>query len=301
MRGVVLEAAGFRRIVRGRDHDAVGQAGLAAAIVGEDGVRDRRGRGVVIVFRQHDIDAVGGKHLERTGQGRLGERMGVDTQEERTVGLLLSAVEANGLGDGQDVPLVERAIEGRATVTRGAKGNPLLRNLGIGALFIIGGDQLWYVDQVTRLGQLSSSGIDGIQGGSTSAFTMVQYLDRPLSRMRGWPVSRFSKIFKVGCAGKGARCLKRNEQTARRHVSTSTSLEPGGGLTYWQESLTMPQSTHDRVAELHNLAAHAHSAAATAHGKGDHLTAHELSMQAHEHSVNAHKLSEELALKAGKA
>ncbi len=62
---------------------------------------------------------------------------------------------------------------------------------------------------------------------------------------------------------------------------------------------TMPQSTHDRVAELHNLAAHAHFAAATAHGKGDHLTAHELSMQAHEHSVNAHKLSEELAAEGG--
>ena len=29
----------------------------------------------------------------------------------------------------------------------------------------------------------------------------------------------------------------------------------------------MPQSTHDRIAELHNLAAHAHAAAATAHGK----------------------------------
>ena len=50
----------------------------------------------------------------------------------------------------------------------------------------------------------------------------------------------------------------------------------------------MPQSTHDRVAELHNLAAHAHTAAATAHGKGDHLTAHELSKQAHEHSTKAH-------------
>ena len=47
----------------------------------------------------------------------------------------------------------------------------------------------------------------------------------------------------------------------------------------------MPQSPHDRVAELHNLAAHAHAAAATAHGKGDHLTAHELSEQAHEHSI----------------
>ena len=62
----------------------------------------------------------------------------------------------------------------------------------------------------------------------------------------------------------------------------------------------MPQSTHDRAAELHNLAAHAHAAAATAHGKGDHLTASELSKQAHEHSMNANKLVEELRTKAAR-
>jgi hypothetical protein len=56
----------------------------------------------------------------------------------------------------------------------------------------------------------------------------------------------------------------------------------------------MPQTTHDRAAELHNLAAHAHSAAATEHGKGDHLTAHELSKQAFEHSRNAHRHTEEM-------
>jgi hypothetical protein len=49
----------------------------------------------------------------------------------------------------------------------------------------------------------------------------------------------------------------------------------------------MPQSIHNRAAELHNLAIHAHTTAAAAHGKGDHLTAHELSKQAHEHSMNA--------------
>ena len=63
---------------------------------------------------------------------------------------------------------------------------------------------------------------------------------------------------------------------------------------------TMPQSTHDRIAELHNLAAHAHSAAATAHGKGDHLTAHELSKHAHEHSKNAFRHSEEAVAEAPK-
>jgi hypothetical protein len=55
----------------------------------------------------------------------------------------------------------------------------------------------------------------------------------------------------------------------------------------------MPQSTHDRTAELHNLAEHAHAAAAVAHGKGDHLTAHELSKKALEHSMNAYRHSEE--------
>jgi hypothetical protein len=66
----------------------------------------------------------------------------------------------------------------------------------------------------------------------------------------------------------------------------------------------MPQSPHDRIAELHNQAAHAHASAATAHGKGDHLTAHELSKKALEHSVNANWHSEQLtqeAEPAGKA
>jgi hypothetical protein len=62
----------------------------------------------------------------------------------------------------------------------------------------------------------------------------------------------------------------------------------------------MPQSTHDRAAELHNLTAHAHAAAATAHGKGDRLTAHELSKQAHEHSMNVNKLVEQLGAKAAR-
>jgi hypothetical protein len=61
----------------------------------------------------------------------------------------------------------------------------------------------------------------------------------------------------------------------------------------------MPQSTHDRAAELHNLAVHAHAAAAVAHNKGDHRTAHELTRQAHEHSTKVLELSEELAAKNG--
>jgi hypothetical protein len=63
----------------------------------------------------------------------------------------------------------------------------------------------------------------------------------------------------------------------------------------------MPQSTHDRAAELHNLAEHAHAVTAVAHGKEDHLTAHELSTKANEQSQNAHRLSVELAAEREKS
>lgn len=57
----------------------------------------------------------------------------------------------------------------------------------------------------------------------------------------------------------------------------------------------MPQSIHNRAAELHNLAIHAHQSAAAAHGKGDHLTAHELSKRALEHSMKAFGFAQKLA------
>jgi hypothetical protein len=78
--------------------------------------------------------------------------------------------------------------------------------------------------------------------------------------------------------------------------------EVGQPYSYPSNSLqvrdTMPQSVHDRAAELHNLAAHAHAAAAAAHGTGDHLTAHELTRRAHEHSVSAHEFALQLAVEA---
>jgi hypothetical protein len=53
----------------------------------------------------------------------------------------------------------------------------------------------------------------------------------------------------------------------------------------------MPQSAHNRSAELHNLTEHTHGAAA-AHDKADHLTSHELTKQADEHSKKTHERDE---------
>ena len=60
----------------------------------------------------------------------------------------------------------------------------------------------------------------------------------------------------------------------------------------------MPQSPHDRIAELHNLAGHTHFAAAVAHRKKDYATGRELSQKAHEYSADAHRQSEEM-MKSG--
>ena len=140
MGGVVLEATGFRRIMRGSDHNAVGQAGLTAVIVAEDGMGDSRGGRVLIVVRQHHLNLVGGQDFHRAGQRGPRERMGIDAQEERPVDLLLLAIEANCLGDGQDVPFVKGPVEGGTAVARGAKDNPLLGYLRIGPILIVGGD-----------------------------------------------------------------------------------------------------------------------------------------------------------------
>ena len=60
----------------------------------------------------------------------------------------------------------------------------------------------------------------------------------------------------------------------------------------------MPQSTHNRLAELHTIAEHTHAAAA--HEQPDHLTSHELTKEAEEHNRNTHERYEELAAKIAK-
>jgi hypothetical protein len=63
----------------------------------------------------------------------------------------------------------------------------------------------------------------------------------------------------------------------------------------------MPQSFHQRAAEIHELAEHAHRSAAVHHGKEDHLTGHKLSKQAMEHASKAFKASQEAHQQSEKA
>ena len=68
---------------------------------------DRRGRCVFVVGRQHDIDAMGGQHLEAACTGGLRQRMGVDAEEERPTDIVSPTVIAYRLRDGEHVRLIE--------------------------------------------------------------------------------------------------------------------------------------------------------------------------------------------------
>lgn len=67
---IVLETTIMGRIVGGRDDDAVGKSGLKSSVVRENRVGDRRGWGILIFSRNHDIDPLGRQDLHRAGRSR---------------------------------------------------------------------------------------------------------------------------------------------------------------------------------------------------------------------------------------
>ena len=120
---IVFEAAESRRVMRRSDDDAVRETALATAIVGENRVRDDRGRSVTIVSIDHHVDAICCEHLQSAGKSGLRKRVRIDADVERSVNALLLAIKANRLRDGEDVGLVEaryraRSRDGRKFQTR---------------------------------------------------------------------------------------------------------------------------------------------------------------------------------------
>ena len=168
VRRVVLEAAIGRRIVRRGDDDAIGQTPVGRqlvdtadlALVGlQDGMRHRRRRRVAVGSIDEDVHVIGHQHLQRTGPGRLRQRVGVTADEQRAIKALRLAVVADRLRGGQDVILVERGLEAAAPMPRGAERHLLVDDLRIGLADIIGRDEAGEVDQVLGLGHLAGAGV----------------------------------------------------------------------------------------------------------------------------------------------
>jgi hypothetical protein len=79
----------------------------------------------------------------------------IDAHEKGPVDSLLPAMQANRLGDGKDVSLVERPLKRGAAMPRGAERHPLRLDGRIGRLRVIGGNQSWDIDQQRWVGRLS--------------------------------------------------------------------------------------------------------------------------------------------------
>jgi hypothetical protein len=154
---VVLEAAVIGRVVRRRHHDPVGQSIVAAAVVGEDRVADRRRRRVAVSRVNGRDDVIGGEHLDRRHPCGLRETVRISADEQRSGGAVRGAVFDDGLGDGQDVGFVECAVQRRAAVPRRSERHLLGDVLGIRLYRVVGRDQMRQIDEVFGLSRLTGS------------------------------------------------------------------------------------------------------------------------------------------------
>jgi hypothetical protein len=84
----------------------------------------RRGR-VAVIAIDHGLYAICGEHLEGRCESWLGQRVRVFSDVQRAADALAAAVIADRLGDRYDVPLVERAMQGRAAMAAGAETDSL--------------------------------------------------------------------------------------------------------------------------------------------------------------------------------
>src|ERR1700722_2037140 len=170
VRRVVLESTAIRRIVRGCNDDTVGQTYGAAAVVIENGVRNGGSRCVFVTRRDHELDAVGGKHFERAGKGGRRQGVCIKAHEQRAIDVLLLAVFADGLADGQNMRFVESDVKRASAMARRAEGNPLRWDGRIGTLAVVRGNQPRNIDQRRRGSGLAGERVhSGVQVVASAA------------------------------------------------------------------------------------------------------------------------------------
>ena len=147
MRGIVFEPAVLRRVVRGRDDNAVGEMLGSPAVVDKNCARDDRRRSDAVVLLDDGVHAIGGEDLESRALCRSGKPVRVLTHEQRAIDALHAPEVADGLGDGENMRFGERAAQRRATMPAGPEADPLLGIVEIGPPFEIFPFEASQIDQ----------------------------------------------------------------------------------------------------------------------------------------------------------
>jgi len=74
-------------------------------------MRDDRGRRVSVARIDHDLDTIRGQNFQGARKRRVRQRVRIGADEQRPVDALLRTVEADRLGDCEDVCLIEGVVE----------------------------------------------------------------------------------------------------------------------------------------------------------------------------------------------
>jgi len=127
----------------------------AALVMHENRAGERRRRGVAAARVHQHAHVVGGQHLQRGDEGRLGQGVGVAADEQRAGDARPGPVVADRLRRGGDVVLVEGQPQRRPAVAGGAERHPLPGLVRVGVPGVVGGDERRHVDQVGSGGWLA--------------------------------------------------------------------------------------------------------------------------------------------------
>jgi hypothetical protein len=83
--------------------------------------------------------------------------MSIDPEEQGTVDIVLFAVLADRLRNGENVPFIETAIQCGAAMSGSSEHNPLRGPVRVGDTSVVGSDKPWHIHQ--HLGLRRFSGV----------------------------------------------------------------------------------------------------------------------------------------------
>ena len=137
MRWVILNSTIFRRIMRRRDNNTVGQAIWFSSVVIQNRMRNNGRRRITLTFLDNHIKAISNHNFNRRTKSSLRQGMCIHSNKEWTIDALSTPVFTQCLANCCYMSLVERIQQRRTTMPRCTKANSLSWIIDIRHLSVI--------------------------------------------------------------------------------------------------------------------------------------------------------------------